>query len=50
LAQLNIYPIDELLEDVKGLILQIQNYRISMAQGNNRISERSLSEVIVLIE
>ena len=28
----NIYPIDELMECMKGLVLQIQNYRISMIQ------------------
>ena len=41
---------DELLECMEGLVLLIQNYRISMAWGNNRISKRSLSEVPVLIE
>jgi hypothetical protein len=45
-----LYPIAELLECTKGLVLQIQNYRISMTQGNNRISERSLIEISVLIE
>ena len=50
MAQPNIYPIDELLEYIKGLVLQIQNYRIPITQGNNRISERSPSEVPVLIE
>ena len=45
----NIYPIYELLECMKGLVLQIQNYRISMTQGNNRIFEKSLSAVLVLI-
>lgn len=34
----NNYPIYELLERVKELILLIQNCRISMAQGSNRIS------------
>ena len=46
----NIYSIYELLEHVKGPVLQIQSCRISMTQGNNRISERSPSEVPVLIE
>ena len=45
----NIYPIYELLEHMKGLVLQIQSYRISMTQGNNRKSERSPSEDPVLI-
>lgn len=30
----NIYPIDELMECMKGLVLQIQNYKLSMPQGN----------------
>jgi hypothetical protein len=38
----NIYPIVW-----RG---RIQNYRISMTQGNNRIAERSPSEVLALIE
>ena len=38
LAHPNIYPIYELLACVKGLVLQIQSCRISMTQGNNRIS------------
>ena len=50
MVQANIYPTNELLECMKGLVLQIQNYRISMTQGNNRISKRSPSEVPVLIE
>ncbi|EDM11927.1 rCG63642 [Rattus norvegicus] len=38
------------LEHVKGLVLQIQSFsRISMTQGNNRISERRTSEDPVLI-
>ena len=49
LAHPNIYPISELLEHVKGLVLQIQSCRISMTQGNNRTSERSPSEDPVLI-
>ena len=49
LAHPNIYPIDELLKYMKGPVLQIQNYRMSMTQGNNRISEKSPGEVLVLI-
>jgi hypothetical protein len=49
LAHTNIYPIYELLEHMKGLVLQIQSYRISMTQGNNRKSERSSSEDPALI-
>lgn len=41
LAHLHIHPTDELLEYMKGLILQTPNYSISMIQGNNRISEES---------
>ena len=41
--------IDEQLECMK-LVLQIQSYRISMTQGNNRVSKGSPSEVPVLIE
>jgi hypothetical protein len=36
----NIYPIYELLEHVKGPVLQTQSCRISMTQGNNRLSEQ----------
>ena len=43
-------PIYELLVYVKKVVLQIQSCRISMTQGNNRISERSPSEIAVLIE
>ena len=50
LAHPKVYSIDELLECLKGPILQTPNYRISMIQGNSRISERSSSEVPVLIE
>ena len=38
MAQPNIYPINELLEYMKGPVLQIQNHRISMTQGNDRVS------------
>ena len=40
MAHPSTYPIDELLECMKGLVLQIQ-YRISMTQGTNRIGEES---------
>jgi hypothetical protein len=49
LVPLNIYPIYELLECVKGQALQIQSCRISMTQSNNRMSEKSPSEDPVLI-
>jgi hypothetical protein len=32
------------MEHVKASLLQIQNYRIFITQGNKRISERSLHE------
>jgi hypothetical protein len=34
LAHLNIYPIYELLEHMKGLVLQIQSFMVSRTQGN----------------
>lgn len=46
LAHLNIYPINELLECMKGSDLQIQN--TSPKIFNNGISKRSLSEVLAL--
>lgn len=49
LAHPNIYRIYELLECMKGLILQIQSCRFSMTPGNNSISDRSPSEDPVLI-
>ena len=39
LAQPNI-PIYEVLEHVKGLILQTQSFRISMTKGNNRYQRK----------
>jgi hypothetical protein len=48
LAHASIYPINELLECVKDLVLQIQNCRISMIQSNNSISKRSPIEVPVI--
>ena len=49
MAHLNIYPIGILLElYIKGLILQIQSCRISMTQGNNGISKKSVSEISIL--
>lgn len=34
LAHLKVYLIYKLLEHVKGLVLKIQSFRISMTQGN----------------
>jgi hypothetical protein len=48
LAYPNIYLICELLERIKGPVLQ--NQRFSMTQGNNRISERSPNEDPILTE
>lgn len=39
-----------LMEFMKGSVLKIQNYSISMTQGNNRVSEKSPSEVPLLTE
>ena len=49
LAQPNIYSIYELLVNMKMLVLQIQKYRISMTQGNNRVSEKGPREGPVFI-
>jgi hypothetical protein len=40
---------NDLLGLVNGLILQMQSCRISMAQGNNRITGRSPCEDLVLM-
>jgi hypothetical protein len=48
LAHPNIYPVDEPQEYVKGPVLHVQSCRISITQGNNRISKRSPFEVPVL--
>jgi hypothetical protein len=39
LADPNIYLIYELLERVKWLVLKIQSCRISMTQGNNKVTK-----------
>jgi hypothetical protein len=41
----NIHPIYALLQHMKGQVLHIQSCRVSMAQGNSRVSKRSPSEV-----
>ena len=41
LVHLNIYPIYELPEHMKQLVLQNQSHRISMTQENNRTPERN---------
>ena len=38
----SIYPIYELLECVKGLVLLSQSCRICMTRDNSRLSEKSL--------
>jgi hypothetical protein len=48
LAHPHIYPISELLEQVKGPLLQNQSYRICMTQVNNRISKKSPGEDPIL--
>lgn len=44
LVTAQIYPIDDLLESLKGPVLQIQNYRNSMKQNSDRMSKKSPSE------
>jgi hypothetical protein len=44
LAQPNIHPIYELPKSMKGPLLQLQNCRTSITQGNNRMSEKSSGE------
>ena len=46
----NVYPTDELLEHMKGPVLQFQNSRISTTWVNNRISQKSSIVVPVLLE
>lgn len=41
LAHPNTYPTYDLLANVKGLVLQKQNFGISMTQDNSRMSRRS---------
>jgi hypothetical protein len=43
-----IYIICELLEPVEGPVLLTQSCRISMTQGNNKITERSPGEDPIL--
>jgi hypothetical protein len=49
MAHSSTYPIYELLEHVKGPVLQNQSYKISMTQGNSKISKRSPGEDPVLM-
>jgi hypothetical protein len=49
LAHPNNYPMDKLLELGKSVFLQNQICRISIVQGNNRMSERNPGENPVLI-
>lgn len=42
MTRFNIYPIEDLMKCIKGPVLQVQNYRISMTQ-------RSPSEVPILV-
>ena len=44
LAHSIIYPIFDLLECVKGLVLWNKNPRISMTRDNSTIAERSFGE------
>lgn len=45
----NIYPICELLQCMKGQVLQNQSGRFSMTQSNDRITKKSASEDPILI-
>lgn len=47
MAHPHIYFINELLENMKELVLQIQNCSIFRMQDSNRISMMSLSEVLL---
>lgn len=49
LAYPNIYSTYDLLEHVKGLVMQNHSLRISMTQGSSRTSERSFREGPVLM-
>jgi hypothetical protein len=48
LAFPNIFTFYELLEYIKGPLLQIQNCRIPMTEDNHRISDRNPDEDLVL--
>ena len=49
MAHPNIYPIWDLLENVKGLVLQINTRRISMTWVGLGISQRSFGEGLVMM-
>lgn len=49
LALPNLYPICDLLEGVKGLVLWNHSRKISRSCGKSRISERSFGEGSVLM-
>jgi hypothetical protein len=49
LAHPKTYTICEPLELIKGLVLLFQSCRISMTQGNNRITGRSQDEDPILM-
>lgn len=49
MAHTHFYLISELLGCIKGPVLQIQGYRLSMTPSNSRTPKRSYSEVPVLI-
>jgi hypothetical protein len=44
LAHPNIYPVYDLLECMKGLVLQIQSFMISMTQGSSNISKSAFED------
>jgi hypothetical protein len=49
LARPQTYIICELLGCMKGLLVQIENCKISLTQGNNRITRRSSTELLLLM-
>ena len=48
MAHLNLYPISDLLEYMKKLVLQ-NDHRTPMTQGNSGISKRNFGEDPVLM-
>ena len=49
LAYLNTYPIYDLPDCLEGVVLLNHSHRISMTQGNSRISDRNMGEGPVLM-
>ena len=49
MAHPNIYIICELLGCVKGLVLLIKTCKISMSQGNNRITRSPVEDLMFMV-